>query len=385
MSIRRRALGRTGIEVGEVALGCEGFEGKSYDECEPILDAAFAAGVNMIDVYSSNPELRSNLGRYLTRLPRESYVIEGHLCSVWDDGQYRRSREIDEVVPAFESLLERMRLDYVDVGMIHYVDDMEDFNTVFEGPVIEYALARKSAGRIRHLGLSTHNPVIGQAALATGVIDVILFSINPAYDMVAPTEDVNALFEKDTFAGASWQVRPERERFYQACASAGVALTVMKTFAGGMLLSPERSPLGVALTVPQAIRYALDRPAVSAVMLGAHSADEITAAAGYSSAAPSELDYVDALAHASAGSMDGRCVYCGHCAPCTVGINIAAVNKLFDLAKNHDEVPETVRDHYAALDHHAGACVGCGRCEGNCPFGVSVVERMRLAAELFGC
>ena len=77
-------------------------------------------------------------------------------------------------------------------------------------------------------------------------------------------------------------------------------------------------------------------------------------------------------------------MYCGHCAPCAVGIDVAMVNKLARLATAQGEIPETVREHYRTLEHHARECVGCGRCEKNCPFGVPIREHMRRAAELFG-
>ena len=47
------------------------------------------------------------------------------------------------------------------------------------------------------------------------------------------------------------------------------------------------------------------------------------------------------------------------------------------------EVPATVREHYLALEHGAGECIGCKGCEGRCPFGVKISERMKKAAGLF--
>ena len=60
------------------------------------------------------------------------------------------------------------------------------------------------------------------------------------------------------------------------------------------------------------------------------------------------------------------------------------MNKFFNLAAAQGEIPETVREHYALLTHHASECVGCGACETRCPFGVKIVERMREAAKRFG-
>ena len=83
-----RKLGKTGIQVSVVGMGCEGFEEKSPAECEKILDCAMGNGVNFFDLYTSNPEVRKNLGAALKKYPRSSFAIQGHLCSTWKDGQY---------------------------------------------------------------------------------------------------------------------------------------------------------------------------------------------------------------------------------------------------------------------------------------------------------
>ena len=66
-------------------------------------------------------------------------------------------------------------------------------------------------------------------------------------------------------------------------------------------------------------------------------------------------------------------------------IDIAMVNKFFDLAVQQDEVPQSLRDHYAQLSPTASACIGCQSCEARCPFQVKIADRMQKAAELFGC
>ncbi|WP_342590213.1 aldo/keto reductase [Clostridium muellerianum] len=113
---------------------------------------------------------------------------------------------MDEVVNAYEDFLTRMKLDYVDVGMIHYVDDEKDFNNIFNGEIIKYAKVLKEKGVIKSLGISTHNPDIAFKAVETGIIDVILFSINAAYDMLPANEDVNILFEESTFKNRTYNL-----------------------------------------------------------------------------------------------------------------------------------------------------------------------------------
>jgi predicted aldo/keto reductase-like oxidoreductase len=80
----------------------------------------------------------------------------------------------------------------------------------------------------------------------------------------------------------------------------------------------------------------------------------------------------------------GHCMYCGHCAPCPMSIDIANVNKFLNLAKAEGGVPETVGSHYSILDHHASECIECGACESRCPFGVPIINRMKEAVAMFG-
>ena len=177
---------------------------------------------------------------------------------------------------------------------------------------------------------------------------------------------------------------PDREALYETCQRLGVGITVMKPFAGGDLLTDAGSPFSSGLTPHQLIHYALDRPGVKSVLGGYRTPAEIRMALSYFDASEAARDYSHILADAPRHNYSGKCMYCGHCAPCAVGIDVAMVNKLARLATAQGEIPETVREHYRTLEHHARECVGCGRCEKNCPFGVPIREHMRRAAELFG-
>lgn len=140
----------------------------------------------------------------------------------------------------------------------------------------------------------------------------------------------------------------------------------------------------MALTVDQCIAYALDRPGVACVFAGAHSIEEIQASLDYANATPAQRDYAEALASFPRISWKGHCMYCGHCAPCPAGINVAEVTRLLNLALAQGNLPETVREHYAALPHKAGECLKCGECEKRCPFEVRARKNMAKAKEIFG-
>ena len=57
-----RQLGRTGLLVSEIGMGCEGFVGKSDEQVREMVDAMEAGGVNCIDLFTPDPQVRAHLG-----------------------------------------------------------------------------------------------------------------------------------------------------------------------------------------------------------------------------------------------------------------------------------------------------------------------------------
>lgn len=377
-----RILGKTGLKVSEIGLGGEWLERHNTEEVKQVILAAEDQGINILDCWMSNPDVRSNIGLAIEGR-REKWYIQGHIGSTWQDGQYVRSRDLDKAKAAFEDLLARLKTDYIDLGMIHYVDEAAEYRAIMDGPFIEYVRELRANGIIKHIGISTHNPAVAKLAAMSGEIEMMLFSINPAFDMLPPSEDIDTLFaeEYDESLGG---IDPERDGLYRLCEERNIGITVMKGYAGGRLFSAEASPFGVALTPVQCLHYALTRPAVASVMVGFDTPEHVAAAVSYETASDEEKDYASVIASAPkhAYSM-GQCTYCGHCAPCPMGIDIAMVNKLYDLAAMQDEVPDSLRDHYRQMPANADDCIGCRACETRCPFGVGIADRMALAKELF--
>ncbi|MBP3815890.1 MAG: aldo/keto reductase [Firmicutes bacterium] len=388
-----RILGNTGLKVSVIGMGCEGFSEEDHDMTKKLFDAAERLGINYFDLYASNPETRRAVGEAL-KGRREKFVIQSHICSVWKDGQYLRSRNLDEVKAGFEEMMALLDVDYLDVGMIHYCDAMKDWEELVANGVLDYARELKASGRIKHIGLSSHNPLVAERAVKEGGIEVLMFSVNPCYDLQPASEDVEDLWADETYSNTYTNLDPDRERLYETCQGKGVGITVMKAFGGGDLLSAELSPAGVALTANQCISYALSRPGVCVVLAGAHNAFELEESAAYCNATEEEKDYATAFESFPRVSWEGHCMYCNHCAPCREYIDIAMVNKFLNLAKAQgvkvgDEttyglIPETVREHYKVLDHHAIECVKCGACEMRCPFGVKIRADMDEAVQVFG-
>ncbi|MBQ6174091.1 MAG: aldo/keto reductase [Clostridia bacterium] len=380
-----RRLGKTGLMVSEIGFGGEWLERHPEEDSVRLVRYAHGLGVNIIDCWMPDPKSRDIIGKAI-RDCREEWYVQGHIGSTWQNGQYTRTRDAAQCRIAFEDLLTRLQTGYVDLGMIHYVDLESDWELVSHPcPFSDYVAELKAQGKIRHIGLSTHNPVIAKKAAESGLVEMILFSVNPAFDLMPPTDNLENYFA-DTYAEELGGVDPVRTEMYRVCQQHDVGITCMKPFAGGRLFDAQRSPFGVALTPVKCIHYCLTKPGVVSVLCGYDTPEQVDAAVAYETASDAEKDYASVLAgapkHTFAG---GECTYCGHCKPCPADIDIAMVNKLSDLAAMQPEVPASLREHYLSLAHHAGECIACRGCETRCPFGVKIADRMKETAVRFGC
>ena len=379
-----RHIPRCDFHVSEIGLGGEHLEKKDKSLVEEVMGTALDGGINIMDVFMPQPEVRTHIGDAI-RHARQKFHLQGHIGATLENGQYKRSREVAVCDAFVRDFLTRFHTDYIDIGMIHFVDDLDDWHTIETQGILEYALQLKQKGIIRAIGLSSHAPNVALKAVQSGHIDVLMFSLNPLFDLLPEETLIDDLFEQKTYEhGASSGINPSRQQLYETCARLGVGITVMKTLGAGLLLNAESSPFGQPLTVAQCEHYALTRPGVASVLIGCVSSEQVNQALQYEALPAQEKDYTVVLNTSQRYSANGACMYCNHCLPCPQEIDIAAVHQYYDLARSLSEVAATIREHYLALHAHASDCIACGACEERCPFGVEVIQNMEKASALFG-
>ena len=381
--MKYRELGKTGMLLSEIGLGCEGFVDADDALSDELFAVALENGINCLDLYSPDPAAHRRIGRAITRV-RKQFYLQAHFCTEWKNEQYEAVRDLPRVRDAFERMLQNLGTDYIDIGNIHFVDSMDTWRQILDNGVMDYVQEQKKQGIIRAVSLSSHNPIVALEAVKSGCLDALLFSINPCYDLLPGDEDCETLWADESYEKPLFNLDPVREELYETCQRLGIGITVMKAFGGGDLLSEEYSPAGKAMTAVQCLHYALTRPAVASVMCGAKSVEDLRASLAYENAADEEKDYAATFASFPKISWKGYCMYCGHCAPCPKGINVADVSKYLNLTKAQKMIPETVAQHYSVLTAHASDCISCGACEKRCPFEVPIRENMNTAKAVFG-
>ncbi len=361
-----RTLPHGGEKISIIGLGMGSIHQASVEETERTVRAAIDAGVNFMDFIPSEAVAFEGYARVL-RGQRDKVMLQIHLGADYSSGSYGFTTDFATAKSQFEARLAVLDTDYADFGFIHCIDEDADFDQVMNGGIWDYACRMKQEGVIRHLGFSTHSVDIARRFLATGAMDLGMFSINPMYDYTSESEYGKG--EAD-----------DRAELYREFERAGVGISVMKAFAGGQLLDARQSPFGQALTRFQCMQYALDRPGVLTVLPGIRGEEDLREVLAFLDATEEEHDY-SVLGSMAPQSTVGACVYCNHCQPCPEGISIGMVNKFYDLARLGDDM---AAQHYRDLEVHASACVQCGHCDDRCPFGVEQSARMQEIAAYFG-
>ena len=314
---------KTGDRISVIGIGTGPIFEAPEKEAVAALAYAHEQGINYADFATAGAETFRYAGMAFASVRKEMFY-QVHFGANYETGEYGWTTSLDKVKRQVDWQLKELKTDYIDFGFIHCLDSEDDWKQYQKNGVLDYLLEMKKSGVVRHIGLSTHTPELAQKILDTGLIEQLMFSINPAYD-----------YQHGEFAFGS---ADERMKLYCRCEAEGIGISVMKPYSGGQLLDERTSPFGKALTEAQCIQYAPK----------------------------------DAV---------GNCVYCSHCHPCPVGLNIALINKYYDLAVIGDSM---AADHYEKLPKHASDCIGCGHCDRRCPFHVAQSERIKEIAAYFG-
>ena len=360
-----RTLPQGGERIGVIGMGSSVIGARPESEIIGTVRAAVELGVNCFDMAGGHAAIFGAYGKALQDL-RDRVYLQVHFGADYTSGEYGWTTDLEGVKRSVDWQLRNLKTDYIDFGFIHCIDEASDLVTYEKNGVLDYLLEMKRSGVVHHLGLSSHTPALVEEMLDRKFIDVVMFSVNPIYDYG----------KGDYGIGGS----EERNAMYAHCQRDGVGITVMKPFCGGQLLDAARSPFGKALTKAQCIQYALDKPGVLTVLPGYGSEQELREVLDFFETSAEERDYSCISAFTPEDSK-GKCVYCKHCQPCPVGLDIGLINKYYDLARLGDGL---AKEHYLTLEHRAEDCVGCGHCDSRCPFHVAQSARMQEIQAYFG-
>ena len=145
-------LGKTGLQVPTVAVGCMRISNMNEKEVSAFIDTALEKGANFFDhadIYGDGAS-EAVFGKAITPAMRENLILQTK-CGILPGKMFDFSYE--HIVKSVNGSLQRLGTDYVDVLLLHRPDALmepEEVARAFD--------ELKSSGKVRHFGVSNQNP-----------------------------------------------------------------------------------------------------------------------------------------------------------------------------------------------------------------------------------
>ena len=184
MTLPRRALGSTGIEVSAIGLGTVKLGRNTGLSLAPfaipgtraaraLLDRARELGVNLLDTAPAYGESEARLGELLDGT-RDRWVLCTKAGESFDGRRSRHDFRPEALRESVEASLRRLRTDYLDIVLIH--SDGRDVEILRQSDALETLDALKREGKVRASGFSHKTEAGGRLALSR--CDVLMSALS---------------------------------------------------------------------------------------------------------------------------------------------------------------------------------------------------------------
>jgi predicted aldo/keto reductase-like oxidoreductase len=285
----------------------------------------------------------SMLGEVLKAYPRDSFVISTKIAA----------SDTPSFLADLDLSLRRLRMDYVDILYIHGAESRDH---ALSPDALQGLRAAKASGKARHVGVSTHKnePEVIQAAIDSGLYEVVLTSINFAQDH-----------------------HEEMKTAIARAAAEGIGIIGMKTMAGGFR-DRERTR---TVNCKAALKWVLQNPHVTTTIPGMTTFDQLTENATVNTdIVLTEQEKRDLAMARDEGGL--YCQACGTCsAACPNGLPIPEIMRAYMYTYGYSD-PVLGRELLTRLQVGSDPCYGCNTCRVACVKGFRVAERVSDIARL---
>jgi aryl-alcohol dehydrogenase-like predicted oxidoreductase len=174
MSIPKRRLGKTGIDVTILGLGGEGIL-RTYDhdkEAYELINKAIDVGITYLESARAYSGSESYYGKALRERRKDIFLASKS-----------HARDKKGALQHLHQTLENMKTDHLDLWQIHDVRSMEDVQEIFSpGGALEAFQEARDKGFVRFLGITGHHdPGILLSCIERFNFDTVLNPAEPAY------------------------------------------------------------------------------------------------------------------------------------------------------------------------------------------------------------
>lgn len=358
-----RDLGRTGLKVSALSLGCMRFPEDKPEVADEIVDSAIAAGINYFETTRWYINGRCQHLTALGLKNRSRGLIVSGKAGINEEttaDSYRKEIDLQ---------MEILGVDYLEFWQVGWFSwEKMPILTKQNGPLEALDKAR-TEGIISHIGFTGHDtPENFTKCIETGIFD----SLTIPYSMLNRSH-------ADTIKRAG---------------ELGVGVVAMCPVAGGMLGSPspklqEVIPGGAKSTAAAALQFVMANPDISTACSGMNTMEmlreNLETANSFSGLGPEDFARMETILDEFSALGKQFCTACGYCKDCPQGVDIPGNFSLYNMARVYG-LTEWAKEQYAAMEagKRADACVRCGECEPKCPNSLPIMDQLEEVASRLG-
>jgi len=355
------------------------------EKATEMLEYAYNNGVNYFDTafFYHGGESEQILGKVLAQYPRDTWFygtkFPGNFLTYSDgklifDAEWSGLEKMTFNGPAelFEYQLKNCGVDYFDLYMIHNITESTySLYTNEELGIIDYLLKQKKAGRIKHLGLSTHGrpETIEKFLNSYDCFEFVLMQLNYL----------------------DWTLQ-EAGKKYDIITKHGLPILVMEPVRGGLLTTPGKEAEALLKAARPndtpaswAFRFLQSLPNVIVSVSGMSTMEQLKENIDTFSKSDPMTDSEKAILQQIVDNMASfvpctSCRYC--CGVCPQKLDIPVLISAYNEAAH--ELTWYVQEFMDTLEDSGKpqACTACGACSPFCPQNIDIADIMKEFADL---
>lgn len=336
--MEKRVLGKTGLNISAIGFGGIPLQRVDKETAIKVIEELNNQGINFIDTargYTVSEEL---IGYGLEKVGREKFIL----------ATKSMARDYQGMKKDVEISLKNLRSEYIELYQLHNVRTEEEYNKVLnEDGALRALKEAKAEGKIKYIGITSHDIATLEKAVETGCFDTIQFPYSP--------------------------VERQAEELFKRANRLGLGVIVMKPLAGGAITNAELS-----------LRFVLENSNVSAAIPGMDSIEQVRQNANvgneYRKLNDEERDIIMSEAKELGTEF---CRRCGYCAPCPQGIDIPA-QFLMEGYYTRYNIKDWAKERYTSFSNKASDCIECGECETRCPYDLPIRNMLKKVVNVLG-
>lgn len=335
--MKKVRLGKTGLLVSRVGMGGIPIQRPPLEEAVKVINRALDLGVNFIDTSIGYGDSEERIGKAIAGR-REDVILA-------TKGGMRDKETVEKNI---DMSLKRLNTDYIDLWQFHGVASLKQLRQLFEpGGGMEGADEALKAGKIGHLGFSSHRLEVAKAAVPMGRFETVQFP----FDFIA---------------------REAADELVPLAREHDVGFIAMKPFAGGNIRDA-----GLALKYLLQFDNVVPDPGVERV----EEIEEIVEIVnGPWELTPQDWRRIEEI-RAELGTR--FCRQCQYCMPCPNGVEIWLLTYMRNLHRLWPRELFLNRPLFAEAAKSGKRCVQCGECEPKCPYNLPIREMIAENMEFY--